>query len=57
MVTIPLEQYEKMASAQEIIAGDGKGVFVTPNHVSAWCVNMLYTKEPEIIEWIESFSS
>ncbi len=40
----------------EVDAGDTTVIYCTPNPVTKWRVDTLFTKEPDTIEWIASFS-
>ena len=37
------------------LINDKKIIFFTPNAISKWRINSLFQKEPETIEWIDSF--
>ena len=37
------------------LINDKKIIFFTPNAISKWRINSLFKKEPETIEWIDSF--
>ena len=42
-------------SYKEILILDSKIKFFIPNHLTEWRVNTFFSKEPETIEWINSF--
>ena len=42
-------------SYKEILINNKKTIFFVPNHVIEWRINTLFDKEPETLNWIESF--
>jgi FkbM family methyltransferase len=56
MEKITLEKYERLDPRVIVKNGDGAITFCTPNRHTAWRVNTLFTKEPDTIEWISTFS-
>lgn len=57
--TIPrltLEQFEKIKPTQTITYGNHALNYSTPNQLTAWRVQTLFSKEPDTIDWINSFA-
>lgn len=52
---LTLEQYERLTPHQVLHEGEIPVVYLTPNRVTQWRVNSLFTKEPDTIEWIRGF--
>mgnify|MGYP003704344171 CR=1 FL=1 len=52
---LTLEQYERLTPHQVLHEGEMPVVYLTPNRVTQWRVNSLFTKEPDTIEWIRGF--
>lgn len=52
---ISLEQYESLQPHQVVHDGATAVVYATPNIVTKWRVDSLFTKEPDTIAWIRSF--
>jgi FkbM family methyltransferase len=52
-----LKEYEKLDPAITVDSAAGPVQFSTPNRVTAWRVETLFTKEPDTIEWIAGFES
>lgn len=52
---LTLEQYERLAPAQQLREGNIDVIYATPNMATKWRVDSLFTKEPDTIEWIRGF--
>lgn len=51
-----LKEYEKLDPHISVDSPAGPVQFSTPNSVTAWRVQTLFTKEPDTIEWIAGFA-
>src|SRR5262245_45216455 len=52
-----LEQYERLNPRYMIKHKSTSMTFPTPNQMTKWRVETIYTKEPCTLEWIETFSA
>ena len=52
---ISLEQYEQLVPHEVVADGATEVAYATPNMVTKWRVDSLFTKEPDTIEWIRGF--
>jgi FkbM family methyltransferase len=55
--SLTLEEYENLNPRCEITHAGKTMVFVTPNSMTRWRVQSIYTKEPWTLEWLDSFES
>jgi len=53
---ITLEQYEKLTPHQTVYEGEIPVRYGTPNTITRWRVDSLFTKEPDTIDWIRGFA-
>ena len=53
---ISLETYEKLDPKSTIDFEGKKLIFQTPNSLTKWRVDTLFTKEPGTIEWLNEIS-
>lgn len=53
---VDLNAYEKQEPVTVIGQGAMRLIFSTPNQITHWRVETLFTKEPDTIEWIEGFA-
>ena len=52
---LTLEQYETLNPQRCVRAGDMDVIYATPNVMTEWRVDTLFSKEPETIQWIAGF--
>lgn len=52
---ITLEQYERLTPHQTVYEGETPVLYATPNTMTQWRVESIFTKEPDTIEWIRGF--
>ena len=55
--SITLEAYEKIEPVCTLTIDDKQIHYAIPSTTTKWRVDTLFTKEPDTIEWIESFNS
>lgn len=53
--SVPAEDYERSMPMLKVSAGGVEVMYCTPNPVTRWRVQTLFTKEPDTIEWINGF--
>lgn len=53
---LTLEQYERLNPRCELVHEGTRMVFVTPNQMTKWRVDGIYSKEPITLEWIAGFA-
>lgn len=55
-VLIWFKDFIEISSYKEIKILKKRVIFFTPNYITNWLVDTFFTKEPETLEWIDSFN-